>query len=221
MSEPKIYKTSVYNGNAVYNGDSVYNCNGVYNDGYCEFVEIGGKKYPVVIIGTKKWIAKNLDYNFGIDFNKSNVPVTPCCWYYEYADSFKFGMLYNWYAVNYLEQNKNNLLPDGWRVANKTDWEELYTIAGGDSVAGYQLKSKTEWDEGGNGLGKYGIDIKPGGFRSNSGVFGYTGRNGSFWSCTQYNSNDAYWFSCGMSNSLNHGTGDKRDGDSVRLVLDI
>ena len=92
MSESTIYKPWVYNGKSIYKGDSVYNGNGVYKDGAGEFVEIGGKKYPVAIIGVQKWIIYNLDFIFdGLIIGGVSNSTSPKANYYDDDEN-----LYGW-----------------------------------------------------------------------------------------------------------------------------
>ena len=125
-------------------------------------VVIGGREYPVVQIGNQLWLAENLDYNFTkTDTNGS--------WHY-YDDNEttygwngrKCGLLYNWYAVKDLNDNRSTLLPDGWHVPDGTEWNTLIVLCGGDSVAGAQLKaSNVSWAPNWSGLDTYGFNALP------------------------------------------------------------
>ena len=45
----------------------------------------------------------------------------PAACYYNNDETFKYnGILYNWYAVS------NGIAPDGWHVATRDDWDNLY-----------------------------------------------------------------------------------------------
>lgn len=135
MSEPTIYKPRIYNGNGVCKGDSVYNGNGVYNDGKSveEFLELGGKSYPVVTIGSLKWIAHNLDYiDDNIVLGSSTSYTDPRANYFDDNEIIygwngrKYGLLYNSPAIEYID----GILTDGWRTATSTDWDNLISSAG-------------------------------------------------------------------------------------------
>ena len=164
-------------------------------------VEIGGRWYPYVQIGNQLWLAENLDYLWtGLTFGGNSYPQNqPNAWYYNndepaYGyDGLKYGLLYNYEAIYYLESNKDTLLPSGWRVPTKTDFEVLIDYAGGEDNAGIYLKSTSGWDNDGNGLDTYGFNMKPSGWKA-SVTSGYSdiGRSGTLSTLTLSGSNDLY-----------------------------
>ena len=123
---------------------------------------IGGRVYNTVIIGGKEWMAENLDFKFsGLAIGKGSSSSEPRANYYSNNESTygangnKYGLLYNWIAVKYLEDHKSELIP-GWHVPTTTEWDALATAVGGSGVAGTKLKSTTGWSSG-NGDGSYGL----------------------------------------------------------------
>ena len=107
-----------------------------------DFVEIGGRRYPYVRIGNQLWLAENLDWKFPynggyVPIGTANMPTTPAAWYYndDGTQYGQYGLLYNFYCIGIL----NNLIPAGWRVPTKDDFNMLSQI----SVT--ELKS-TNWD---------------------------------------------------------------------------
>ena len=172
-------------------------------------VVIGGRRYRTVTIGNLEWLAENLDYKF--DYNGGQLPVntdtspeTPAAWYYNKDEetygidgTYKCGLLYNWYAVDYLETNKATLLPDGWRVSSKQDWHALcnaigYPESGSVSSGGPVLKAAdntvlADWPSGWNGTDTSGLGVLPAGNRNTSfgtqGTFSDFGREATYW-CT-------------------------------------
>ena len=84
---------------------------------------IGGRVYNTVIIGGKEWMAENLDFKFsGLAIGQGSSSSEPRANYYSNNESTygvngnKYGLLYNWIAVKYLEDHKSELIP-GWLTA--------------------------------------------------------------------------------------------------------
>lgn len=93
-------------------------------------LEIGGKKYPVVKIGSLYWLAENLDFSdstITIVTTYYNNQYYPRCRYYqnnsaEYGyNGQKYNLLYTGYCYGYIGQ----IAPDGWRVPTKADYDNL------------------------------------------------------------------------------------------------
>lgn len=199
-------------------------------------VEIGGRRYPYVQIGNQLWLAENLDYKFEvsgsqISLNPNGSPTTPAAWYYDRDElnygidgTYKCGLLYNWYAVEYLNDNKSTLLPDGWHVPSTTEWDNLANEVGGASVAGTKLKAEnntvtSDWPSGWGGTDNYGFTALP------SGGYGDTFHNVGYysfiWTATEYDALGAYNRTLATGASLSSDTPYKRRGFSVRLVKDL
>lgn len=185
---------------------------------------IGGRVYNTVVIGGKEWMAENLDFKFsGLAIGQASSSSEPRANYYQNNEATygvngnKYGLLYNWIAVKYLEDHKSELIP-GWHVPTTTEWDALATAVGGSGVAGTKLKSTTGWSSG-NGDGSYGFAAFPAGSQSSGSFYGL-GSYAYFWTATEYSSSYAYgrYFDTGASmDSLNY---DKSYGFSVRLVKD-
>ena len=102
-------------------------------------VRVGTRLYPVINTGNRLWMTEYLDYQWeGLQVGNGDASTDPYASYYDNDEATygyngqKYGLLYNWYAVNYLQTNKATLLPDGWRVAAKLDYDDLishYTLA--------------------------------------------------------------------------------------------
>ncbi|HMR18608.1 MAG TPA: fibrobacter succinogenes major paralogous domain-containing protein, partial [Sphingobacterium sp.] len=113
-------------------------------------VDIDGNVYETVIIGGQEWTKENLKvthYNDGTPIHtglsNSEWAATTVGAYaiYPYGNVegiesseemvAKFGLLYNWYAVD----NPKGLCPEGWRVPTDNDWKDLErTIGMGEEV---------------------------------------------------------------------------------------
>lgn len=160
--EPTILKTP-----RIYKGAGIYK-NGAEGGGGGggENVEIDGKVYPVVTIGSQKWISYNLDYvPAGVNVGGSGEISTPNAWYYNNNETLygwnnkKYGLLYNFAAGEVV----NSSLTDGWRVPSKNDYETLISYLGGNDQ-GIKIRSPYDWTTGlGEDLFKF--SLLPGGLR--------------------------------------------------------
>lgn len=184
---------------------------------------IGGRIYNTVVIGGKEWMAENLDFKFtGLAINPDGSPSTPAAWYYDRNEAMygidgtrKCGLLYNWHAVKYLEDNKATIIP-GWHVPTDAEWSALITAVGNNP--GTKLKSTTEWTSG-NGTDNYGFTVYPAG-RYYASSFSRFGTHGCFWSATD-NFENAYNRLFSTNSSVSEGSSNKTIGYSVRLVKDV
>lgn len=156
------------------------------------FVIIGGRSYNTVKIGSQIWMAENLDWKFeGCVIGASGTStIQPRGNYYGNDETTygvngnKYGLLYNWAAINYIETNKSSLIP-GWHVPTYNDWMELMTSIGGSSSAGTKLKSATGWSSGA-GTDDYGFNAFPAGVMQ-WGDFSQVGSSTVLWSSTPGN----------------------------------
>jgi uncharacterized protein (TIGR02145 family) len=101
------------------------------------------------------------------------------------ANNSTYGKLYNWYAVNDI----NQICPTGWHVPTDTEWATLTTFLGGLSVAGGKMKTKgtTNWQSpNATATNSSGFSGLPGGIRNDfgDGLFTQIGTNGYWWSST-------------------------------------
>ena len=185
---------------------------------------IGGREYSTVTIGGVTWMAENLDFKFsGLVVGSSGTSSSePRGNYYNNNESTygkngnKYGLLYNWIAVKYLQDNRSLLIP-GWHVPSKSEWDALSAAAGGDSVAGTKLKSTTGWSSG-NGDGTFAFSAFPAG--DYNGSFDNVRSYAYFWTATEYNSSRAYYRSFITGASMNSSNYGKNSQYSVRLVKD-
>ncbi|MBM3161056.1 MAG: fibrobacter succinogenes major paralogous domain-containing protein [Bacteroidetes bacterium] len=148
-----------------------------------------------VTIGKQVWMTKNLDV--ATFRNGDPIPEAktyeeweiagenkqPAWCYYKNdpANGAKYGKLYNWYAVN----DSRGLAPTGWHIPSDAEWTELTDFLGGEDVAGTKMKSKSGWEEDGNGTNESGFSGLPGGNRYDDDSFNDIGYNGFWWSSTE------------------------------------
>ena len=219
--------TNYYNNFAVVVPGADYSNEGL---GTVTFVDntttIGGRVYKTVTINGVTWLAENLDYKFsGCGIGGSGTPSTPNAWYYNNDEATygidgtrKCGLLYNWYAVKLLNDNRSELIP-GWHVPTTSEWDALASAVGGTVVAGTRLKAaNVSWATSWGGTDDYGFGILPAGYYYGS--FRYVESRTFFWTSTEYSSSNAYYLDFDTSSSMSSYNNNKYNGRSVRLVKD-
>jgi uncharacterized protein (TIGR02145 family) len=159
----------------------------------CTSFEYNGKLYNTIIIGYQVWTSEDLvteKYN-----NGNSIPA------YQGSDSTgafakhvlsenneKNAILYNWkVALN------DSIAPEGWRVPNKNDFEDLINELGGNNLAGGKLKNSgfASWDFPNNfATNESGFSAIGKGFRDSSGTFQQVGKKCSFWTTDIAQTND-------------------------------
>lgn len=201
-------------------------------------VVIGGRKYRTVKIGNQIWMAENLDYKFDVNgsqipIGQSGNPTTPAAWYYDNNETsygidgtYKCGLLYNWYAAKYLEDNKATLLPSGWHVPTSNEFDTLVTNVGGTSTVGTKLKAlnnsvTSDWPSNWNGTDDYGFSSLPAGSHG-SGSFYNINTHSVLWTATDSSSSSAYAYFTTTDALMHtyHVDDNKPDAFSLRLVKD-
>ena len=167
-----------------------------------QYITIGHRKYKIVQIGNQLWMAENLDWRFnGLTYRdgSTNNTITsnstlPQATYYNYDNQTygltgnKYGLLYNWYAVNYLSQHLEELnVPDGWHVPTRNEYNILVDEVGYRNVAGKKLKSKPPVFDG---TDDYEFSIVPCGYWEYE--FKMLSTHCMMWTSDQYNSSQAW-----------------------------
>ncbi|MEI7470608.1 MAG: fibrobacter succinogenes major paralogous domain-containing protein [Chitinophagaceae bacterium] len=170
-------------------------------------ISFGSSTAQSVIIGEQVWMTQNLNVdkfrngdpipNAKTDeewLNAGNNKQAAWCYYEnKRSNGSIYGKLYNWYAVN----DPRGLAPDGWHVADNSDWAMLTNYLGGDSIASGKMKSTGNqyWGEGifenkeaSNVSGFSGL---PCGFRFDHGLFAAKEVYGYWWSSNEYNNLEA------------------------------
>jgi uncharacterized protein (TIGR02145 family) len=218
-----------------------------YSVEFYECKDADNNFYPIVKIGQQWWMAENLKTTKYKD-GTSILNITSesgwyglrtsaaYCWLY---DNIKYksthGALYNWNAVN-----TGKLCPAGWHVPSYYEWNTLtnylinngygYGDSGWDNDIAKALAAKTNWgysDSPGapgndpasnNSSGFSGL---PCGHRDYKGEFYSNGKNGYWWSSTEYHPDEA-WSQALRYNtrSFRQESENKRYGSSVRCLRD-
>jgi len=171
-----------------------------------------GKMYKTVRLSEQVWMAENLNHR-----------TSSGSWCYGDDDSNcnTYGRLYDWNTAK-------TACPNGWHLPSKDEWNELVRLADivSDGAAGKKLKSKSGWNNNGNGTDDYGFSALPGGNRDTGGSFGNVGGRGNWWTATEgggANINDrayeyVYYRYMGDDDYVDGDGSDMAAGYSVRCV---
>ncbi len=145
-----------------------------------------GKEYKTIQIGSKTWMAENLDYRpsltfFGNvqDYSKANY----YCYNNDTTNCDKYGVLYDIDALK-------NACPVGWHVPSKSEFDTLLK-----SFEGNRKKAFSGIIVGGT----LGFDASLGGYFNRRGYCEDINKIGQYWSSTQENK---YHFTSLMVNKV-------------------
>jgi uncharacterized protein (TIGR02145 family) len=188
-----------------------------------------GYVYPTIYINNRWWLAENLNATHFADGSEIPLITDNTNWlnlstpaYSNYgnltANEELYGKLYNWATVS----DPRNVCPVGWYVPTDAEWTDLTTFLGGTSNAGGKLKSITGWNApNASATNESGFSALPGGYRTNDGAFSGINLNGSWWSSTENNVNDAWLRNLSYGNGIvNRYGSNKKSGFSVRCIKD-
>ena len=203
-----------------------------------------GNEYNWVQIGNQVWMAENLAYLPSVNMVADGSEDAAGSYYYVYgydgtnvtdakatANYTTYGVLYNWTAAMDGETSSTTnpsgiqgVCPTGWHLPSDAEWTELTDYLGGTSIAGCKLKETgtTHWDSPNTGAtNETGFTALPGGYRYNNGPFVNIGRNGYWWSASEYSAASAWSRYMGYVNSnVDRGSSNEGLGFSVRCVRD-
>jgi uncharacterized protein (TIGR02145 family) len=165
------------------------------------FMSILDREYKTVIIEGREYMAENVlcpELGFYYDNKPKNS---------EGGD----GTLHTHYAIPAIA----DILPEGWRIMSKNDWDILIKIIGNNPM---KLLAKKF-----GGTDDYGFCILPAAYRSNSGsYFNYRGYYAYFWSSSAYSSTNAwrryFYYNYATVYRINNN---RSYGFSVRCVRDL
>lgn len=197
-----------------------------------------GNVYRTVQIGTQCWMAENMRCkssptgNFWMQNPVFSAAQPMYSAYYATPTEEKYGLLYNWAAamdINFKNQsqksafkNQRGICPLGWHIPNISEWEELFSTLGGNSIAGESMKATSmSWEPQSvyrRNIG--GFDATPAGAYTENG-YKYYGLNAYFWSSISFSRSEAwcailYDFKSEIYNYLDY----KCYGHSVRCIRD-
>ena len=171
-----------------------------------------GKRYKIVEIAGKTWMAENLNYK---------TPSGSFCYNVKDSKCGRYGRLYDW-------KTALTACPAGWRLPSREEWGELIVAAGDADGAGYTLKSARGWHyddrdrKSGGGADDYGFSALPGGRRDcYYAYFNGAGAEGSWWTATEKDGESAQYIDIDyFSDAAEESDGSKTYGFSVRCLQD-
>ncbi len=193
--------------------------------------ERDGERYRIVKIGAQTWMAQNLNF------------VNDSSWWYvggngHTGDSVNetqtkgsnYGRLYKWASAMALPNSCNftncstsinskhqGACPIGWHIPNSSEWDTLFSAAGGDLNAAAALASNNLLYY--KGADSYGFRAVPAGLRTIKGGFGYAGGDTHWWCNKEAEIGWAYENSIDFfSSRIYRYSIDKNAGLSVRCI---
>ncbi|MDP4222950.1 MAG: FISUMP domain-containing protein [Bacteroidota bacterium] len=186
--------------------------------------DVEGNVYRTVTIGSQVWMAENLKTRLFNDSTRINLVTSATtwtsttnpayCWYNnDTLNRSVYGAIYNWFAVR-----SGKLCPTGWHVPGHDEFKILEMSLGmtkeeADSLGwrgtdqGTKLKSRTGWDNNGNGTNRSGFSALPGGYRY--------GANGAFYNLGEL----SYWWSS-SEKSATLGLYRRLDGNESKVYAE-
>lgn len=196
-------------------------------------VTIENLTYPTVIIGQQEWMVTNLHATQNINYVNDMFiwASTTLPSYCDYLDDptnagFGRGHLYNWYAVEYI----NQIAPAGWHVPSKEEWEQLISITG--NLDNLKDDSNLSWLCTSNN-DMYNFSAIATGWRyvqsnlDNPAYYDYQMQGSFFWTSTSNpnanETNKAYRAAmlCSSPKLNVNATREKQFGMSIRLVKNL
>lgn len=189
-----------------------------------------GKAYPVVEIGGIAWMAENLNHGDRIDGDDEqtdNQLVEKFCYDDDETNCDVYGGLYQWNEMMQYENTEGaqGICMEGWHIPTDDEWEALVDYVGWWSNAGGKLKEKgtTHWwlpNHGATNIS--GFTALPGGTKKHNDGFRHLGKQGYFWSSSEFGYTGAWARAMYYDNSSVYGANqiNKDPGNSVRCVSD-
>ena len=170
-----------------------------------DLTDYDGHVYPLVRIGTKQWMGRNLR---STHYSDGSPIVNAMVYNGDTSDLNSYGLLYNWNSIMNQELSSNlnpsgvqGVCPLGWHLPSDGEWMELLGYYGGTASAGGPLKETGyfHWTEPNTGASNVsGLALVPGGYSVFAGgqlLYYDMHTCGNYWSCTEYDGTRAYDFS--------------------------
>ena len=188
-----------------------------------------GYNYSTVQIGDQCWFSENCRYLPLVSPSSEGSETSPYYYVYGYegtdvaaaqtTDNYEtYGVLQNWPAVM-----TGGICPSGWHIPSDGEFTQLTDFLGGESVAGYAMKSTSGWNDfigsSGNGSNSSGWTGLPDGVRASGGFGGI--RIYSYWWSSSESGSDSWLRALGYSYiSVIQMTINQQYGSSARCVQD-
>lgn len=123
------------------------------------------------------------------DWEKASQNKEPICCYYNYNEynKEKYGVYYNWYAIN----DARGICPKGWQV---TPYKAIDIIFRHFDYDGHPFKEAGSWKDEKFEFNTSGFSARPGGYVFRDGSFYRIGELAMYWTSTQKNNDNAFYF---------------------------
>ena len=198
-----------------------------------------GNLYRTVQIGSQCWMAENMRCTSSPTGHKwyrnpyFSASQPEYAAYYATPMDPRHGILYNWAAAMDFSAHQSSsgkatagrvrgICPEGWRLPNNEDWDQLFSTLGGHKIAGEKMKEPSQmWDPYYSILrDNTGFDAVPAGSYTEKGLQDY-GLQTYFWCADNFSRTEAWC--CILYDYKNDGYSYldyKCYGHSVRCVKD-
>jgi uncharacterized protein (TIGR02145 family) len=133
-----------------------------------------GSVYPIVTVGSVTWMTENLKFNAGAGSISYEKGL---------INNQKYGMLYDW-------KTALKVCPEGWHLPNGADFRLLLD----------HYEHGEEWGKLAFNPGSFNIQLS--GMQDSEGTFSELEKGGYYWSSTDYDENNAEYFSYIIINKL-------------------
>lgn len=226
--------------------NKLYSCNGKPYDPYkylCD--KRDDHLYSIAQIGEKIWMTENLNFEYSKETSKS------FCYKNDLDNCKKYGRLYTWSAAvdsaavfsedckscglyeeddeNYVQATENirGICPEGWHIANKQDYNDLYSANPREYRAFmYVLKTNYDWNfdevdkNSQNGSNELGFSALPAGTWNASDGFSNIGLETNFWLAIDRNESSTFVLRITKANTSNfYEVFSKSYAASIRCVM--
>lgn len=176
---------------------------------YKEFTDLrDGNNYKTIQIGSQIWLAENLRYLPVINSPEDTSDTQARYFVYAYygEDIIEAETTYEFqiYGVLYNLNAAKTACPEGWHLSTDTEWQSLEKLLGMErswlsrtglrynGFIGTKLKSKSGWNNDGNGNNSSGFSAIPGGLLNDI-AFNNLGSIAYFWASSEDNRADAWY----------------------------
>lgn len=201
--------------------------------------DLEGNVYKTVKIGDQWWMAENLrvtKYNDGSSIIFVDSLQTDSTWAAQTEGAFcktdnRYGMLYNWFAVN----DSRSLAPAGWHIPTDEEWKTMEKTIGMSTEAANQTawrgtnecekiipKSSAGWPSESTvfGTNESGFSALPGGCRLFNGEINNQSNSAFWWTSTAENNEAWYRYIDRKSKKIFRQHTYQKYGLSIRCVKD-
>jgi uncharacterized protein (TIGR02145 family) len=186
--------------------------------------------FDTMTIGNQIWSSQNLNtiyYNNGdaipiaysdAEWDAYTNANIGCCSFFKYAEQDSqygldsgYGLYYNYYVL----EDSRGVIPNGYRLPTRTDWETLDSNTGGNA-----LKSLVEWNGSNTNTNTTQFSAYGLGYIDTDGTPRDNGTNAYYWATTDGASGYKYYMMLGYTSDLlkTDSTLRKQVGLNVRLI---